>query len=65
MILLQMRCWEEIRTSAGVCGDFGNCWAITCLRYESVNGGEHSMVFGYLVAVDILTGEIKFVDKMK
>lgn len=57
--------WEEIRTSAGVCGDFGNCWAITCLRYESVNGGEHTMVFGYLVAVDILTGKIKFVDKMK
>ena len=57
MILLQMRCWKEIRTSAGVCGEFGNCWAITCLRYESVNGGEHTMVFGYLVAVDILTGD--------
>lgn len=57
--------WEEIRTAVGVCGEFGNCWAVTCLRYDSFNNGEDHMVFGYLVAVDILTGEIKFVDRMK
>lgn len=55
--------WEEIETSAGDCGKFGSGWIVTCKRYESI--GESRMVIGYLVVIDVLTGEVKFVDQMK
>lgn len=51
--------WEEIKTSVGGSEVWGNCWFVTCTRHE--NG----IVIGYLVVIDVLTGEIKFVDQMK
>lgn len=55
--------WEEIKTSVGDCGKFGSGWIVTCLRYERI--GESRMVIGYLAVIDVLTGEINFVDQMK
>lgn len=55
--------WEEIKTSVGDCGKFGSGWIVTCIRYERI--GESRIVIGYLVVIDVLTGEIKFVDQMK
>lgn len=52
--------WEEIKTSVGDCGKFGNCWVVQVLRHNS----DTRLVFGYLVGIDILTGEVKMVDQI-
>ncbi|MCM1308107.1 MAG: hypothetical protein NC223_05865 [Butyrivibrio sp.] len=51
--------WEKIEALAGDCGIFGSCWTVTCTK--EVNG----ITVGYIVAADVITGEVKFVDQMK
>lgn len=51
--------WSEIEARALNGGKLGNCWSVQVLKYR-----ESGIPLGYLVAIDILTGEVKAVDKI-
>lgn len=51
--------WSEIEARAVNGGKLGNCWSVQVLKYR-----ESGIALGYLVGIDILTGEIKVVDKI-